>query len=90
MNDQTDLKIPKSALGQPFRRCVEEAVGDYLDQTRGESIRGLYQFVLAEMEQPLLKTVMRHTGGNQSRASELLGISRGTLRKKLAHYAIDH
>ncbi len=29
---------------------------------------------------------MGHTGGNQTKAAALLGISRSTLRKKLAQY----
>jgi Fis family transcriptional regulator len=41
---------------------------------------------MAQAEQPLLERVMQHTGGNQTRAAQLLGISRATLRKKLALY----
>ena len=44
---------------------------------------------MEEMERPLLHTVMEHTGGNQTRAAALLGISRSTLRKKLAQYGLD-
>ena len=39
--------------------------------------------MISEVEGPLLKAVMQYTGGNQSRAAEILGINRGTLRKKL-------
>ena len=45
--------------------------------------------VLAEVEQPLFETVMRHTEGNQTRAAAILGISRSTLRKKLSIYGLD-
>ncbi len=45
--------------------------------------------VLAEMEVPLLRVVMRYTKNNQSKAAKILGLSRGTLRKKLAIYQID-
>jgi len=44
---------------------------------------------LGEIEQPLLKTLLDYTRGNQSRASEILGINRSTLRKKLRHYKIN-
>jgi len=33
--------------------------------------------------------VLRYTQGNQSKAAEILGISRGTLRKKLKTYSIE-
>ena len=38
------------------------------------------------MEAPLLETVMHYVKGNQTKASELLGLNRGTLRKKLKQY----
>lgn len=42
--------------------------------------------MLTEVEAPLLETVMNHVKGNQTKASELLGLNRGTLRKKLKQY----
>jgi len=45
--------------------------------------RELYAECLAIMERQLLTRVLSRTGGNQLRAAELLGITRGTLRNKL-------
>ena len=42
-----------------------------------------------EVEQPLIETVMQHAQGNQTRAASILGISRSTLRKKLAIYGLE-
>ncbi|MCL4141320.1 UNVERIFIED_CONTAM: hypothetical protein GTU68_021016 [Idotea baltica] len=44
--------------------------------------------ILAEVEAPLLRATLAHTQGNQCRASEILGINRGTLRKKLKTYGL--
>ena len=44
--------------------------------------------VLREVERPLLEVVMQQTNGNQSRAAEVLGINRNTLRKKLKLYEL--
>jgi Fis family transcriptional regulator len=42
--------------------------------------------VLGEVEKPLLEVIMKHVKGNQSNAAKTLGLSRGTLRKKLKIY----
>ena len=67
----------------PLRECVRAAMEQYFELLGDHSTSGLYQMVLAEVEAPLLDVVMRRTGNNQSRAAELLGINRSTLRKKL-------
>ncbi|MEE4302343.1 MAG: DNA-binding transcriptional regulator Fis [Pseudomonadales bacterium] len=71
---------------EPLSVCVERAVEAYFDDLDGEQARELYKLVLDEVEAPLLRSVMRRTDGNQSRAAEILGLSRGTLRKKLKQY----
>jgi Fis family transcriptional regulator len=42
--------------------------------------------ILREVEQPLFKAVMHYTEGNQSKAAQILGLNRGTLRRKLEDY----
>jgi Fis family transcriptional regulator len=61
---------------------------NYFQQLEGHPTNDLYRLVLAELEEPLFRAVLKHTGGNQSKASELLGINRGTLRKKLKQYGL--
>jgi len=78
-------------LGQEYgslRECVEVAIKDYFKQLDGHHTANLYELILAEVEAPLLKATLEHTKGNQCRASELLGINRGTLRKKLKTYGL--
>jgi DNA-binding NtrC family response regulator len=43
----------------------------------------LYAEALTVMERQLLTLVLRHTGGNQLQAAQILGITRNSLRHKL-------
>ena len=81
--------VVKTHRSDPLRDCVREALGNYFKQLNGHAINNLYALVIAEVEAPLLRTVLEHTGGNQTHAATLLGISRSTLRKKLAQYHIE-
>jgi Fis family transcriptional regulator len=62
---------------------AERAFEDYLSHLGGTRSPGLYQLVMREVEEPLLRVVLRHADGNQTRAAEILGITRATLRRKL-------
>ena len=73
----------------PLRAHVQAALHDYFRQLEGQMPTGLYDLVLQEVERPLLETVMHFTHGNQTRAAEVLGINRSTLRKKLRQYGLE-
>lgn len=73
----------------PLRAHAEAALGAYFEKLNGHRPADLYALVLREVEEPLFQAVMRHTEGNQVRAAEILGINRGTLRRKLQSYDID-
>ena len=74
---------------ETLRECVRESLRAYLDNLGDHEADSVYQMVLQEVEEPLLATVLDHTRGNQTRAAAILGISRSTLRKKLAQYRLD-
>jgi len=77
-----------STFNKPLRDCVADSIGAYFGALNGHPAGNLYNMVLAEVEEPLLQAVLQHTNGNQSKASEVLGINRGTLRKKLKTYGL--
>lgn len=76
---------PKATL----RHLVTDALEDYFDKLDGDDPSELYDFVISEVEKPLLESTLDYCGGNQSKTAQVLGISRATLRKKLAIYKID-
>ncbi len=80
---------PQQETRKPLRNCVEDAMQSYFKQLEGHATNDLYQMVLNEIEEPLFRSVLEYTKGNQSKASELLGINRGTLRKKLKMYGLN-
>ncbi|WP_439107662.1 DNA-binding transcriptional regulator Fis [Congregibacter sp.] len=80
----------EAATVASLREAVDLFVRRYLEEMDGEMSTDFYDLVLSEVEAPLLQAVMEYTRQNQSRASAMLGLNRGTLRKKLKHYAIDN
>ncbi|MBI5919040.1 MAG: Fis family transcriptional regulator [Nitrosomonadales bacterium] len=65
-------------------RYVRQAVNDYFADLEGEAEpTAIYDMVLHCVEKPMIETVLHHAGGNQTRAAEMLGINRNTLRKKM-------
>jgi|OpeIllAssembly_1097287.scaffolds.fasta_scaffold2333922_1 Fis family transcriptional regulator len=84
-----DLCVDHKRQREPLREYVRDAVEHYFAQLGDHPAGGLYELVMREVEAPLLECVLRQTQGNQSRAAELLGINRGTLRKKLKGYGLE-
>ena len=71
-----------------LRDSVETAMNNYFQNLDGQDVNDVYQMVMSEVEAPMLEVVMRHTRDNQTRASQILGLNRGTLRKKLKQYGL--
>ncbi|HLV17640.1 MAG TPA: DNA-binding transcriptional regulator Fis [Pseudomonas sp.] len=87
VSEQANLKQHLNTPGQQtLRGSVEQALNNYFAHLEGAPVTDVYNMVLAEVEAPLLETVMNYVKGNQTKASELLGLNRGTLRKKLKQY----
>ncbi|GAB3381703.1 DNA-binding transcriptional regulator Fis [Spongiibacter taiwanensis] len=74
------------AKAKTLRDSVAIALNTYLSSLDGQDVCDVYNMVLSEVEAPLLEEVMKYTRNNQTRASQLLGLNRGTLRKKLKQY----
>ena len=72
----------------PLRDSASEAIGHFLETLDGEPCSELYDMVLHLVEEPLFKAVLDYTQHNQSHAAALLGLNRGTLRKKLRQHGL--
>jgi Fis family transcriptional regulator, factor for inversion stimulation protein len=71
---------------QGLQELVYSLVTRFLAENKNKSIEDLYDMILSEVEPPLLQAVMERRRGNQLQAAKMLGISRGTIRKKLQRY----
>jgi Fis family transcriptional regulator len=91
MNALQPLRVDTTAAidtAPALSECVTRALRRYLQHADGALATDLYHLVLAEVEAPMLREVLRHADGNLTRASEILGITRATLRKKLAEHRL--
>jgi Fis family transcriptional regulator len=68
---------------------VRDALRAYFASLDGHGASNLYELVLSEVEQPLIETVLEHCEHNQTKAAQILGLSRSTLRKKMQIYRIE-
>lgn len=68
--------------------CVRKVVAEYFRHLDGEKPCAVYEAVLESMERPLIEVVLVYAGGNQTKASDILGLNRNTLRKKMQLYGI--
>ena len=100
MNTETVVTEPPQIMGGavadisteptplPLSEYVRDAVQRYFADMDGHLPEDLYRTVLNEMERPLLEVVMDKLSGNQSRAANVLGLNRTTLRKKLQQHQL--
>lgn len=92
-NDKTLLALRGDAGARAggdgaLGNMAQEALEKYFQTLNGHKPEELYDLVIGEVEKPLFKAVLDYTGGNQSLAATILGINRGTLRKKLRRHGL--
>lgn len=70
-------------------QAINESLEEYFINLDGEPPHAIYEMVLNCVEKPMLEYILNQASGNQSKAAEILGINRNTLRKKMALYNLD-
>lgn len=86
---RTEFAARSNGKTLPLRDQAEQALADYFATLNGHRPARLYDLVLREVEEPLFRVVLDYAEGNQSRAAGILGITRGTLRKKLRQFGLS-
>ena len=88
-NHLSQTSLPQVKTHLSLSNVVTQVTQNYLKALGDYATHDLYQQILEEVERPLLEVVLEHTAGNQTKAAAYLGLNRGTLRKKLKHYALN-
>ena len=69
--------------------CTQKVIDQYFDDLGEIShIENLYQYVIEEVEKPLIQSVLKATNGNKLKAAKILGVSRNTLNKKIKYFSL--
>lgn len=84
--DATTRTQEQTQQDQGLQDLVYQLVSKFLSDPKNKNVTSLYDMILSEFEPPLLEAVMKKRRGNQLQAAKILGISRGTIRKKLQRY----
>lgn len=71
-----------------LKQVVKDTLKNYFTNIGTEEPIDFYSILLEEIERPLLEVLINHTHYNQVKMAQILGISRGTLRKKLKQYGM--
>ncbi|NNE38836.1 MAG: Fis family transcriptional regulator [Gammaproteobacteria bacterium] len=80
-------KIGNNGAGH-LSENVKTAMDRYFHDLDGQDPADLYQLIMTQIEVPLFESVLDYTEGNVSRAADMLGLNRGTLRNRLRKYKI--
>jgi len=80
--------ISETLSSTTLKQAVKDTLRNYFTNIGTEQPVDFYSILLEEIERPLLEVLINHTHYNQVRMAQILGISRGTLRKKLKQYGM--
>lgn len=82
------VSMPENLDNVTLRNAVKDTLRNYFTNIGEEQPVDFYAILLEEVERPLLEVLINHTHYNQVKMANILGISRGTLRKKLKQYGL--
>src|ERR1043166_9889172 len=82
------MSAQKTSDSRPLSHRVADSLDTYFRALNGHAPSKLYNLILHQVEPPLLRATLIYCKGNQSRAADMLGLNRATLRKKLRQHGI--
>ncbi len=73
----------------PLETAIREQLDQYFLDLGQSCARDMLSMVNSCVEKTVIKIALERTENNQTKAAEMLGITRGTLRKKIQTHSID-
>lgn len=70
-------------------KCLHRGIKRYFKDMKGADPQNIHEKIVTEVEKHLIEYVINYTNGNRSRAANILGLSRSTLRKKIGQHQIS-
>ena len=72
---------------------LSSLIDQYFDRNRekllNDNSKNIYPAIIEKVEKSIIENILNFTNGNQLKASEILGLNRNTLRKKIGDLSID-
>lgn len=91
--ENANTTAPSEGVSAPTTCCLSEVIQLHLDQYFQQlgdiPPDSLYQLVIQTVEKPLLQAMLERYNGNQTQMAKVLGLSRGTLRKKMDSHGLS-
>ncbi len=70
-------------------QIVELKLNSFLQKVSHDSDVGIFQLLTSTVEKCIIENILRKTNGTQTKTSQILGINRNTLRKKILELNVD-
>ena len=81
---EIDLDVLKDDYTETFKKLIDPIMPRLIVNSPGR----IYHFLDSAFERAIISSCLKHFDGNQVKTSEVLGISRNTLRDRIAKYGL--
>ncbi len=79
----------KNTDSTPFEDIIRQRIKNYLEKIKGTNLTDVYKTIIGTTEKIIIEEILILSKNNQIKASNLLGINRNTLRKKIKEFNIS-
>ncbi|MBD3233151.1 MAG: response regulator [candidate division Zixibacteria bacterium] len=82
------VKIDPGELEEDYTKMFDEVIRPTFDKIAVVSEGNVYEHIMSAVEKALYSEALRYCGSNQVKASNLLGVSRNTLRDRVKKFGL--